>query len=148
MEGANFEVIERGEIVFHARVEEESLAESKNHAREHARITGHDRTISLSVADRGFIVGQELSEDLLETVSQFRIGRRDLGAERMHGASEDTTVFGKKLFLLEAELVETSEDAAERRGFGRKHGLEVEPVLGPTMSIAARARDDFDSKKW
>ena len=69
VESTDLEVVERGEIVFHAGVEEEPLAESKNHAREHARITGDDRTVGLPIADRGFIVGEEFREDLLEPVT-------------------------------------------------------------------------------
>jgi hypothetical protein len=51
----------------------------------------------------------------------------------MHGTSEDTAMFGEKVLLLLTELVETTEDAPERRRFRRKHGLKMEPVLGPAM---------------
>ena len=69
VERSDFEVVERSEVVFHAGVEKETLTESKNHAREHAGIPGHDRTILLSIADRGLVEGEKFRKDLLKPVA-------------------------------------------------------------------------------
>ena len=56
-------------------------------------------------------------------------------------------MFGEKVLLLETELVETTEDAAERRRFRRKHGLKMEPVLGPAMIDCREGQGRFRFEK-
>ena len=133
MKGAGLEVIERGEIVPHPRVQELSLTEGKDEAGEHRGIARHDRSVDLTVADGALKIGEELADDALETVAQLQVDRRDLGPERVNRTTEDAAVFFLKFLLLFSMTAETREDALERRHLGGKNLIELETIFFPAM---------------